>query len=509
MPIQSGNTKFLDINNCPHEREFLANVRPLDWQNPTPQGHYHLLIIGAGPGGLIAARTAAALGAKVALIERHQLGGDSLNYGCIPSKSIIRTGRLYAEMRGAANFGAVTPANIHADFATAMERVRRIRARLSRVDSAVRLRSEGIDLYFGTARFVGSDSVDIEGTRLRFKKALVATGSRPLLPTIPGLCEAGFLTNESVFKLVTPPRSLLVIGGGPFGCEQAQASSRLGTRTIIVHSAPLFLPNEERDAAQMISDAMARDGVEIHLNSRVVGVRVEDGRKLVELVNAGDVSTIEVDEILTGIGRVPNVEGLDLEVAGIAYDAKKGIQVDDYLQTTNPRVYAAGDVCLEHRFTNAADASARIAVQNALFIFKRKMSSVAIPWCTYTDPEIAHVGMYVRQARERNIPVKTFTVPMHDVDRAITDSEEDGFVKIHVRDGTDKILGATIVARHAGEMINGISLAMDAGIGLRKLADVIHAYPTQAEAIRMAADAYTRTRQSRLRGWLLRKWLLR
>ena len=490
-------------------QDLLANARPPGWQNPTPREPYHLLVIGAGPGGLVAARAAAALGARVALIERHLLGGDCLNTGCVPSKALIRTSRLYAEMRSADNFGAAPPAAIEVDFPAAMERVRRIRARIGRVDSASRLSAEGIDVYFGNARFFGPDAVDVEGVCLRFKKAMIATGSRPMLPTIPGLADAGFLTNETVFELTQLPPSLLVIGGGPLGCELAQAMCRFGTRTVIAHDEPLFLPKEERDAAQRVSDALARDGVEIHLNSRAVKVRVEGGRKLAELVNDGNTTTIAVDEILTGIGRVPSVQGLDLEAAGVVYDAKAGIRVDDFLRTSNPRIYAAGDVCLEHKFTDTADASARIVVRNALFLGRQKMSALTIPWCTYTDPEIAHVGMYVRQARERRIPVKTFTIPMHDVDRAIADGEEDGFLKIHVRDGSDTILGATIVARHAGEMINSISLAMVAGIGLRTLARVIHTYPTQAESIKKAADAYTRTRLSPLLGWLLRKWLNR
>jgi pyruvate/2-oxoglutarate dehydrogenase complex dihydrolipoamide dehydrogenase (E3) component len=491
------------------DRECLANVSPAGWHNPTPRSRYHLLVIGGGPSGLVAARAAAALGAKVALIERHRLGGDCLNYGCVPSKTIIRSSRLYAEMRIATNFGVAAVADIRVDFAAVMERMRRIRARISRVDSAARLIAEGIDLYFGNAHFVGRDTIDVDGTRVRFKKAMIATGSRSMLPTIPGLAEAGFLTNETVFDLTELPASLLVIGGGPLGCELAQAFCRFGTRTIIVHSEPLFLPKEERDAAQMVSDALARDGVEIHLNTKAVDVRVEGGRKIVALVNDGNVTTTMVDAILTGIGRVPAVQGLNLEAAGVAYDAERGVHVDDFLRTSNSRIYAAGDVCLEHKFTDSADASARIVVQNALFLGRKRISALTIPWCTYTDPEVAHVGIYVREARERHIPVKTFTVPMHDVDRAIADGEEDGFVKIHVQDGTDTILGATIVARHAGEMINGISLAMVAGIGLRTLARVIHTYPTQAEAIKLAADAYTRTRLSPLLGWLLKKWLNR
>ena len=259
----------------------------------------------------------------------------------------------------------------------------------------------------------------------------------------------------------------------------------------------------------MVAEALARDGVEIHLNTRAVNVRVEGGRKLVETINDGNTATISVEQILTGIGRVPAVAGLGLEAAGVKYDVTAGVHVDDFLRTSNPHIYAAGDVCLEHKFTDAADASARIVVQNALFMGRKRVSALTIPWCTYTDPEIAHVGLYVKQARERGIPVKTFTVPMHDVDRAIADGEEDGFVKIHVRDGTDTILGATVVARHAGEMINGISLAMVAGIGLRTVARVIHTYPTQAEAIKMAANGYTRSRLTPLLAWLLRKWVNR
>jgi pyruvate/2-oxoglutarate dehydrogenase complex dihydrolipoamide dehydrogenase (E3) component len=492
-----------------HDRALCDNARPPGWRNPSPRDPYHLLVIGAGPAGLVAARGAAALGAKVALIESHLLGGDCLNYGCVPSKSLIRTARLYAEMRNAPSYGARMPRDIQVDFAMAMERMRRIRTRISRVDSASRLTGEGIDVFFGTARFTNSDSVEVEGTRLRFRKALIATGSRSVLPSIPGLADAGYLTNETVFDLTALPQSLLVIGGGPLGCELAQAFGRFGSHTAIIHDEPLFLPKEERDAAQMVSAALARDGVEIHLNTTAINVRVEGGKKLVETVNDGNVATIAAEQILTGIGRAPAVTELDLEAAGVIYDVQRGIQVDDFLRTSNPSIYAAGDVCLEHRYTDTADASARIVLRNALFLGRQRVSALTIPWCTYTDPEIAHVGLYVRQARERGIPVKTFTVPMHDVDRAIADGEEDGFVKIHVREGTDTILGATVVARHAGEMINGISLAMVAGIGLRTVARVIHTYPTQAEAIRMAANNYTRTRLTPLRRWLLRAWVNR
>jgi pyruvate/2-oxoglutarate dehydrogenase complex dihydrolipoamide dehydrogenase (E3) component len=488
-------------------RALLDNVHPPAWRNPTPATRYNLVVIGAGPGGLTAAREAAALGAKVALVERDLIGGDRLNVGCVPSKALIRTARLYAEMRGAEDLGGQVPGDIGIGFPAVMARMRRIQARLSGAASARRLSDAGVDVYFGEAGFTGSDTVTVGNAVLRFKKALVATGARPLTPPIPGLAEAGYLTNENVFNLTECPPRLLVIGGGPLGCELAQAFCRFGSHVIIVQDDPMFLPKEERDAAQILSDALAQDGVEIHLNTTVVAARGEGTRKIVDLLCDGDKCSVSVDAILAGIGRAPNVESLNLEAAGVRYDTEAGIHVDDFLRTSNRRIYAAGDVCLKHKFTHAAEASARIVVRNALFLGRKRLSALTIPWCTYTDPEIAHVGLYVREARERAIPVTTFTILMHDVDRAVTDGEEDGFVKIHVRDGSDEILGATVVARHAGEMINGLSLAIGVGIGLRALARVIQAYPTQAGAIKMAAEAYSRTRLTPRLKSLSRRWL--
>jgi pyruvate/2-oxoglutarate dehydrogenase complex dihydrolipoamide dehydrogenase (E3) component len=486
-----------DIPTAPcdaHERERLENLHPVDWRNPRPVDRYDLVVIGAGPAGLAAAYAAAALGAKVALVERELLGGDCLNNGCVPSKTLVRTSRVYAEMRNAERYGAQTPSDLRVDFPALMQRMRRIRARISRFDSVVRLGEAGVDAFFGEACFTGTDTLAVDEAKLRFRKAVIATGARPDTPSIPGLAEAGFLTNENVFDLTELPRRLLVIGGGPLGCELAQVFCRFGAQTTIAQDMPLFLPKEERDAAQILSDAFARDGIEVRLNTEAVRVRVEGGQKLVDLVSDDYRSTIAVDAILTGTGRLPNVEGLNLEAAGVDCDAVTGVRVDDFLRSSNPRIYAAGDACLEHKFTHTADASARMVVQNALFRGRRRLSALTIPWCTYTDPEIAHVGLYVREARDRRIPVKTFTIPMHDVSRAIADGEDVGFVKIHVKERTDRILGATVVASHAGEMISEITLAMVAGIGLGTLGHVIHAYPTQAGAIRQAADAYNRAR---------------
>ncbi len=479
------------------EQQRLNHLHPPNWCNPTPVARYDLVILGGGTTGLVAAHAAAALGVKVALIERHLLGGNCLNIGCVPSKALIRTSRLYAEMRNAEHFGAQAPADIRVDFAAVMQRMRDIRARLSRTSSVHELGAAGVDVFFGDARFIGTDALQLNGGTLRFRKALIATGAQPDIPSIDGLVAAGYFTNADVFDLTELPRRLLVIGGGPLGCEMAQAFSRFGARTTIVQNWPLFLPREERDAAQLVSDAFARDGIEVRLNTEVVSVRVDDGQKIVHLVSDDYHSTIAVDAILTGTGRVPSIDGLGLEAAGVDFDRDHGVHVNDFLRTSNRRIYAAGDVCLERKFNDMADATARMAVRNALQFGRQRLSKLTIPWCTYTDPEVAHVGMYVRQARERDIPVKTFTVLMHDVDRAVADSEEAGFVKIHVKEGSDHILGATIVARHAGEMISEITLAMVAGVGLRTLSRVMHPYPTQAQAITKAADACVRASRER------------
>lgn len=472
----------------------VANASPPGWRNPRFAGRYHLVIIGAGPGGLTAAHEAAARGAKVALIERYRIGGDRLNVGCVPSKALIRTARVYAEMRGAEAYGGQEPRELDFHFSVAMARVHRIQARLSQSDSAHRLSEAGIDVYFGDAEFAGPDSISVAGQVVRFSKALIATGARAVIPPIPGLAESGFDTNDTLFDWRSCPARLMIIGGGPIGCEAAQAFSRFGTHVVIAQNDPTFLPREEREAAQLLSDVLVRDGVDIHLNSSVTEVRSEGAVKFVDLTCDGDRSTVAVDRILVGVGRAPNVESLNLELVGIQCDPIAGIRVNDFLQTTNPDIYAAGDVCLDHKYTHAAVASAQIVVSNSLFCGQKRLSDLTIPWCTYTDPEIAHVGLYVQEALQAGIQVRTFTILMQDVDRAVTDGEDVGFVKIHIGEGSDRILGATVVARHAGEMINGISLAITAGIGLLDFSRVIHTYPTQAEAIKMAAEAYRRSR---------------
>ena len=483
------------------------NVHPQDWKNPEPAHRYSLVVIGAGPAGFLTALNAAKVGAKVAIVERDRFGGACFNVGCIPSKTILRTSRLYSEIRNADNFGAEVPSGISVNFSAVMERMRRVRARVSRRVSAQRLASAGVDVFFGQARFAGPKAVEVEGKFLHFKRALIASGARPKVPSIPGIAAAGYLTNENVFNLGECPRRLLVLGGGPLGCELAQAFCRLGSQVNIVQDDPMFLGNEERDAAQILSEALARDGIDIHLNSQAVNVHADGKGKIVDLVSDDYKFKLTVDEILVGIGSTPNVSDMNLEDAGVRYDKDAGIMTNDYLQTSNPRIYAAGDVCSEKKFPHIEVAASEIVVRNAFFWGRERMSMSAVPFCTYTDPEIAHVGLYVTEARAKDIPVKTFTVMMSDVDRAIADNEDEGFVKIHVKEGTDQIIGATVAASHAGELISEISLAMNAKIGLRALARVNYPYPTQAQAIKLAANAYLDAQHNPKRNWLRKQWL--
>ena len=364
-----------------------------------------------------------------------------------------------------------------------------------------------MDVFFGEARFSGPDTVDVAGVTLRFKKAVIATGARAAEPPIPGLAEAGYLTNETVFSLTELPRRLAVIGGGPIGCELAQAFARFGAQVSLLEGEGQILPREDRDAAERVASALSRDGVELRLGTRVERIERDGAARAIHVTSGGAAARLAADAILVAVGRAPNVEGLGLEAVGVAHDTRAGVAVDDRLRTTNPRIYAAGDVCSAHKFTHNSDAQARIVIQNALFLGRARASALTLPWCTYTDPEVAHVGLSEREAAVRGIAVRTFVQELGDVDRAVLDGETEGFVKVHVRAGTDRILGATIVARHAGEMLPELTLAIATGTGLGRIASIIHAYPTQAEAIRKLGDAYNRTRLTPRVKRLFARWL--
>lgn len=487
-------------------QQLVAQVHPPDWRNPEPAACYNLVVIGAGPAGLVTAAGAASLGARVALIEKHLMGGDCLNVGCVPSKTLIRAAHAAHEMRNAQRFG-IRASEVAVDFDAVMERVRAIRARLSPHDSARRFRELGVDVFLGPARFAGPDRVDVNGATLRFKSAVICTGARATRPDVAGLSEVGFLTNESIFNLLSLPRRLVVLGGGPVGCELAQAFQRLGARVTILHNKPRLLDREDADAAALLQQSLSGEGVHVIAPGTVVRAeRADDGKRLHYEANGRHASLV-VDEILAAAGRVPNVEDLDLEAANVAYDPRRGVTVDDRLRTSNPRVFAAGDVCMQWKFTHAADFAARLVIQNALFLGRKKLSALTIPRCTYTDPEIAQVGISEQEAAERGLAHRTFVQPLSGIDRAITDATSEGFVKIHVRAGRDEILGATVVAPHAGDMIGELAVAMAARIGLARLAQVIHPYPTLAEAIRKCGDAYNRTRLTPAVQRWLERWL--
>jgi len=485
----SEHDRSLILPNDEFNQDLVANVHPADWVNPEPTGRYNIVVIGAGTAGLITAVIAASLGAKVALIEKHLMGGDCLNVGCVPSKGVIRAAKAWADLRKATEFGLHIPAGVKYDFGAVMARMRKLRARISQNDSARRYTKLGVDVYIGSGRFLGADTVQVSGPSgdriLTFAKAAVCTGARASAPPTPGLQEAGYLTNETVFSLTELPQRLGVIGAGPIGCELAQSFARFGSQVYLIEAMHGIMPNEDRDAADIVEQQMLRDGVKLLCCGKDLKVHKTDDGKHLTVDSHGQRYDVTVDEILVGVGRTPNVEKVGLETAGVDYDAN-GIKVNAKLQTSNPNIYAAGDVCSRYKFTHAADAMAQIVIQNALFphplsLGYASVESLNMPWCTFTEPEVAHVGMYEREAKEKGLEVETYTYKLDEVDRAILDGEEEGFARVHIQKGTDKILGATIVAAHAGDMINEFSVVMKAGAGAKTIAGTIHPYPTQAE----------------------------
>ena len=495
-----------------YNQELLSNVHPPDWANPTPVALYDLVVIGAGTAGLVTAKGAAGLGIglKVAMIEKNLMGGDCLNVGCVPSKCLIRSSRVVADMKQALPYGVQPPENIKIDFSAVMARMRQVRTTISPVDSALGARKAGVDVFFGEAKFKNDDTITVGGQDLKFKKAVIAAGARAVRPRIEGIEEVGYLTNESVFSLTSLPKKLAVIGGGPIGCELAQAFQRLGSEVTLFHKGSHLLNKEDPDAAEIVQQSLIKDGIRLVLNCQLQGVKQSlEGKAIIFTGDRGQESIV-VSEILAGAGRQPNVESLNLEAVGVEYDQRKGVRVNDNLQTTNPKIYGAGDICMNWKFTHAADAAARIVIKNTLFspfgLGKSKLSDLVMSWVTFTDPEIAHVGMYEDEAQAKGIDCNTIKIDFDDVDRALADGETEGFIKILHKKGSDEILGATIVAGHGGEMISEITTAMIGKMGLSKLSTVIHPYPTQAMAIKQAADAYRRTlltdRTKKLLGFL-------
>ena len=485
----------MPLSSDQYDRQLVANVRPVDWINPEPRDRYHLVVIGGGPGGLMAASIAAGLGARVALVERDRLGGDCLNVGCVPSKALISAARSWrAAMDSSRVFGGPRTVGT-GDFAMAMQRMGRLRAGLSRTDSAARYRELGVHVFLGEGEFTGRDTVAVGGRVLRFRRAVIATGSRAAVPRVQGLERTGYLTNETVFALTELPGHLIVIGAGPTGCEMAQAFARFGSRVTLVEEQGRMLPREDVDAAQVVMRALENDGVGLLADARVLRAEPRGSSRVVHLQRDGRAEEIAGDQVLVAAGRVPSVEGLGLEAAGVAF-GPRGVGVDDRLRTSNRRIFAVGDVCSQERCTHGADAQARLVVANALFfgLGGGKASRLIVPRVTYTSPEVAHVGLSLGEAIDAGYRVETITVPLEAVDRAVLDGQDTGFLRVHLQRGGDRILGATLVAEHAGEMIGELALAVTAGVGLGKIGATIHPYPTQGEVVRKAADAWRRAR---------------
>jgi len=460
------------------------------WKKPA-RFERNMVVIGAGSAGLVAAYIAAAVRAKVTLVERQRMGGDCLNTGCVPSKALIKSARVLHELRRAAEFGLRVP-KAEFDFAEVMERVQRVVRTVEPHDSVERYTKLGVQCIQGEARITSPWTVQIDGGRtLTTRAIIIAAGARPFVPPLPGMERAKVLTSENLWQLRELPRRLVVLGGGPIGCELAQAFARFGSRVTQVEMLPRLLSREDPDVSALVEKQFAAEGIEVRTGHRAL--RVEAGPTLV-CEQAGAQVRFEMDALLCALGRVPNTAGYGLEELGIPVTQARTVETDDYMQTLYPNIYACGDVAGPYQFTHTASHQAWYAAVNALFSpFKRFRADYSvIPWATFTDPEVARVGLNEIDARERRIAYELTTYGIDELDRAIADEAARGMVKVLTVPGKDRILGATIVGEHAGELIIEFITAMKHGIGLNKILGTIHIYPTLVEANKYAAGAWKR-----------------
>ena len=471
---------------------------PADWENPQ-SGNYDLVCIGAGPAGLIAAMIGAGLGGRVALVEKQGLGGDCLHHGCVPSKALIATARHHRQVRNLLEPSS-NPFDLYGK--AAFNAMRSTRAQLGHHDSASRLSEMGIDVFLGTGQFRDPQSVTVGDRTLDFRRCIIATGSQPACPAIPGLDGVTFHTNHTIFALPQAPPSILIIGGGPMGCELAQTFRRLGSEVSLVTRGAL-LPKEDEPVSALVESQFQAEGMTILTHSEILRVSAGHLNKEVEIRTAGSTQNIKAEALLVATGRIPSLGKLELQRAEIAFD-RRGIQVDDRLQTTNRRVYAAGDCIGKMANTHAADAMARICIQNAFFWGRKKLSRLIVPRTTFTDPEVAHVGITRREAAQREIALDHFREDFQHIDRAVLEGNPTGYAEIHCRRGTDQILGASIVGPQAGELIGVITLMLANRLPLRSLAKTIQCYPTHSGILKTLADQYTKTQLTPLRARLLR-----
>ena len=467
-----------------YNQKFLEEIFPNDRQNPKAAPFYDLVVVGAGPGGMTAAMLASQNNLKVALIEKEHMGGECLSAGCIPSKAMLRCSKFIDEVENANEFGIEIPQGWSINFQKIMERVRRLRSNISEEDSVEKFQKMGIDIFLGTGQFITPEVIEVAGQPIHFKKAFIAPGTEPLLPKIEGIEEVDCLTNRTVFDLVELPKRFAFVGAGPIGCELAQAFLRFGSEVTLITHGPRMLSNEDKTAAERLRKVFEAKGMRLLFNHKIQKLAKSGKEKLIYF--EGQSEPLIVDEIMMGIGRVPAVAGYGLEKANIKADLKNGILVNDLLQTSNPNIYSIGD--LQYKFTHVSKEHAHMAVKNAFKNGNLKKSDLVMAWCTYTDPEIAHVGMNEQDAAKNGISIDTFQFELANNIRANLDGETNGFFKIHVKEGSDQIVGATLMAHHAGEMISEVTVAITGQLGLLGLIKAIHPFPTQAEAIRMAAE---------------------
>ena len=468
-----------------YNQELVEKLHPADWENPDPLERYNLVVIGAGPAGLVAAAGAAGLGAKVALIERHLMGGDCLNFGCVPSKALLSAAHSVYEARRSAKFGFTYEGAGTLDFAKLMAGLRKKRNDMAHHDSVERFTALGIDVFIGDGKFISPSCAEVAGKKLNFHRAVIATGARATLPPISGLAEAAPLTNETLFSLTELPKRLIIIGAGPIGCEMAQSFCRFGSEVTLIEMADRIMPAEDPDASDILAEKLTQEGVNILLNAKVTQAGKTGEHK--EITAGGII--LKADEILVAAGRIPNIEGLNLEAAGVDYHGR-GVTVNDRLQTTSPKIYAAGDICSALQFTHSADSMAKIVLQNALFFGRKKVSDLVMPWAIYTSPEVAHVGMTAAEAAEQGDQIITLTAQMSDVDRAILEEEIEGFARVYVEKKSGRLLGATMVSSHAGESITQMALAITSGLKISAVGATIHPYPVQADVWKKLANNY-------------------
>jgi pyruvate/2-oxoglutarate dehydrogenase complex dihydrolipoamide dehydrogenase (E3) component len=480
------------------------------------EGVYNVIVIGAGTAGLVTAAGTAGLGGRAALIERNLMGGDCLNFGCVPSKALISSARLIQQIRESEKWGLERQSPQFV-FEKVFERMRARRAQIAPNDSQERFESLGVDVFRGEARFISPCEVEVTEQRLRGKNFVIATGSRAVIPKIKGIESVPYFTNETIFdELKAKPESMIVLGGGPIGCELAQTFRRLGVHVTVIQRGDQLLPREDRDVSEFLERGLINEGVRVIKNADAHSVATSDaGKVALQLLDrqSGQLAeqTFFADALLVAAGRTPNLESLDLKSVGVDVN-ERAVCVNDYLQTSQRHIYVAGDVTGPFLFTHMADAQARVVVRNIVVPFqflRQKIDYSVVPWCTYVDPEVAHVGLGEKEAQQKNVEYDLFRIPLKDVDRAVVESEDAGFAKILTAKGSDKILGATIVAPHAGDLLHEFVLAMKAGIGLGAIASTIHAYPTFAELARKAGDKYNKTRLTpgakKIFAWLYRR----